>query len=567
MPEESGTIRKPWTGRIRVALAYPNRYAVGMSNLGFQAVYRLFNAHDSVVCERMFLPAPARKTQRLLRSVESGRGPNEFDIIAFSVSFENDYPHLLSLLQQSGLPLAAKDRGAPHPLVVAGGVACLLNPEPIAPFIDCFLLGEAEMIIPGFIGLFDPDADRRQLLRRMARDLPGTYVPALYRPAYHKDGRIASFSPIDEVPAQVTPPWCSDVDPHKAVTAVHTEDTAFAGTHLVEVSRGCPHGCRFCSAGFVYRPPRFRSIARIAEQIAEGRRHTDRIGLVGAAVSDLPDLEHLCRLPEMGDTRISFSSLRADALTPALIGLLKQNRVKTATIAPDAGSERMRQVINKGLTEPRILQAAEDLVRGGIPNLKLYFMIGLPTETDADIQAVIDLCRRIRDTFVEASRPLGRIGTIQVSINSFVPKPVTPFQWAAMDTVNALNRKMKTLRQALNRLPGLSVQAESVKGSAAQALLSRGDRRAADILLDVHGHHGSWAPVRRSRMWEFDFFAHRERSREELLPWQFIDHGITSAFLRREYEKALRAQPSPDCPVHSCSRCGVCSGEAPESAS
>jgi len=563
LPAESGTIRKPWEGRIRVALAYPNRYPVGMSNLGFQTVYRLFNAHDGIVCERVFLPEKSRPAGQRLRTIESGRTLSEFDIIAFSVSFENDYPHILTMLQQSGLPLAAVDRGTPHPLVVAGGVACLLNPEPIAEFIDCFLLGEAEMIINGFMELFDPEADRGELLRRMARNLPGTYVPECYQPDYHADGRLKRFTPADGVPDKVTPPWCPDLDPHPTTTAVHTDQTTFSATHLIEIGRGCTHGCRFCSAGFVYRPPRFRSIDHIAEQITEGRRHGDRIGLVGAAVSDLPDLEHLCRLPGVEAARLSFSSLRADALTPGLIRLLKQNRVKTATIAPDAGSERMRRVINKGLTEPRILQATQDLVSGGIPNLKLYFMIGLPTETDADVQAIIDLCRLIQERFVAASRPRGRIGTIQVSINSFVPKPVTPFQWAAMDTFESLTRKVKRLRQSLQRLPGVNVQVESVKASVVQALLSRGDRRVSDILRQVHEGDGSWAPVRHSRKRDLSFFAHRERSPEEHLPWQFIDHGVTAAFLRREYEKALAAKTSPDCPVHACSRCGACPGDRP----
>ena len=525
-----------------------------MSNLGFQTVYRLFNEVEGVLCERVFLPT---QPQDAPRSVESNQPLDRFHIIAFGVSFENDFPGVLHILERAGLPLAATDRGSPHPLVVAGGVACWLNPEPIAPFIDVFLLGEAEAFIEDFIAAWRPDTPRTDLLLRIATTVAGAYVPAFYDVDYHPDGRIQRFAPTADVPEQICPPHVADLSRHPTRTAVLTDQSSFDDTFLVEIGRGCPHGCRFCSAGFLYRPPRFRDTASLVDTIIKGAQWTRRIGLVGAAVSDLPGLGDLCRSPSLSALRLSFSSLRADALSPALIETLNRNRVKTATIAPDAGSERMRRVINKGLTEPQILAAAEDLVTGGIPNLKLYFMIGLPTETDADIAAIIDLCGAIRERWLAASRRQGRIGTIQVSINSFVPKPVTPFQWAPMEDKGLLTQKIKTLRKALQPVPNTRLKVESLKDSIIQAVLSRGDRRLSGVLnhvLDGKPWQGAFA----AESLNPGFYAHRERTTEEILPWQFIDHGLDAGFLRREYERALASTPSRPCPGDNCSRCGVC---------
>ncbi len=558
-PVERGAIRKPWTQRCRIALVYPNTYRVGMSNLGFQTVYRLFNDLEGVLCERVFLPT---QPHDIPRSVESNQPLERFHIIAFGVSFENDFPGVLHILERAGLPLAATDRGSPHPLVVAGGVACWLNPEPIAPFIDVFLLGEAEVFIGDFVTAWRPDAPRTDLLLRIATTVAGAYVPAFYEVNYHPDGRIQRFAPTADVPERIRPPQVTDLNRHPTRTAVLTGQTSFDDTILVEIGRGCPHGCRFCAAGFLYRPPRFRDTASLVETIRTGAQWTRRIGLVGAAVSDLPGIENLCRIPSLSALRFSFSSLRADALSPTLIETLRKNRVKTATIAPDAGSERMRRVINKGITESQILSAAENLVAGGIPNLRLYFMIGLPTETGGDIVAIIDLCSAIRERWLAASRRQGRIGTIQISINSFVPKPVTPFQWAPMEEKGLLTQKIKILRKAFQPVPNTRVKVESLKDSILQAVLSRGDRRLSGVLKHFRGGkpwHGAFA----AEALNPGFYAHRERALEEILPWQFIDHRLDVGFLRREYARALASTPSPPCPGDNCTRCGVCPLQAP----
>lgn len=555
---ETGTIRKGSQGRIVVVLVYPNTYALGMSNLGFQTVYRLFNRPDHVVCERAFLPDSPQAHRSPITTVESGRAIGDADIIAFSVSFEKDFPHMLSVLAGAGLPLASCDRGTPHPLVLAGGVACFLNPEPVAEFVDCFLLGEAETNLPAFLERFDPAMDRGSLLETLSREVPGIYVPAFYQPAYHPDGTLARFDPIRDVPPIVQSPVLADLSTESTCSTILTPHTEFAGTYLVEVSRGCPHGCRFCSAGYVYRPPRFRPHDQLAACVAEGARQSNAVGLVGAAVSDLPDLPGLCAIPEASQVRLSFSSLRADALTPALIDTLSKRRVKTATIAPDAGSERMRRVINKGVNETQILQATEALVNSGIPNLKLYFMVGLPTETDADVDAIGDLCKKVKDRFLAASRPMGHIGTITVSINPFVPKPVTPFQWAAMFAPAVLRNKVRTIRSALNQVANLRIQAENPKGAYLQALLSRGDRRVAPLLHRAHNLGGNWASAFKSAVPPADFFATRPRALDERLPWGFIDHGIDPVFLAEEYRRALAERPSPPCPAGGCDVCQRC---------
>ncbi|MGD8343010.1 MAG: radical SAM protein [Desulfobacterales bacterium] len=555
---EIGAIHKSWSGRVRIALVYPNRYHVGMSNLGFQSVYRLLNEYDHVVCERAFLPEPSDKQPPAIKTLESGKRLLDTDIIAFSLSFENDYPHILSILDHIGLPLRADRRGDRHPLLIAGGVTSFLNPEPIAAFFDCFFIGEAEAVLPRFLDVFEPGHGRRTILEKIAAEVPGAYIPAFYDVEYHRDGTLADVKPLAAVPAKVKRAYLKDLTDTATCSAILTPDTAFDQTHLIEVARGCPHGCRFCAAGFVYRPPRFRPTPSLAEDIDRASARTDRIGLVGAAVSDLPGLSDLCGQYQDKNLRISFSSLRADGLSPEMLAALRHSQVKTATIAPDAGSERMRKVINKGITEDAILAAADALVANGIPNLKLYFMIGLPTETGADVEAIIRLGKKVKHRFLKASRSQKRIGDITISLNCFVPKPFTPFQWVAMAETAVLKNKIKKIKTELSKVANLRVHADIPRWAYIQGLFSRGDRRVADILSLAHTNKGNWARTLKDVSINPDFYVLRERDLNERLPWDFIDQGIKKTYLQQEYLRALSARPSPACRVDTCNICGIC---------
>ena len=559
---EIGTIRKSWRGRIRIALVYPNRYHVGMSNLGFQSVYRLLNEYDHVVCERAFLPETSPPQTTPPKTFESGKRLSDTDVIAFSLSFENDYPHILSILEKIGLPLRADQRRDQDPLLIAGGVTSFLNPEPISAFFDCFLIGEAEAMLPRFLEDFKPRNNKRAALKTIARNVPGAYVPAFYSVDYKPDGTIASFDPLEDVPPTVQRTYLQDLDRTATCSAILTPDTTFDRTYLVEVGRGCPRGCRFCSAGFIYRPPRFRPISLLAENIDQGISLTDRIGLVGSAVSDLPGIGDLCGQYLDKEIRISFSSLRADGLSRELLSALKHSNVKTATIAPDAGSERMRKVINKGISEEAIVTAADALIANGIPNLKLYFMIGLPTETADDVEAIIRLCKKIRHRFLKSSRSQKRIGEITISLNCFVPKPFTPFQWVAMDEVGLLKKKIQKMKKELKKVSNMRIHSDIPRWAYIQALFSRGDRKVADILQLAHTHKGNWAQTLKATSVNPDFYVLRNRDVDEQLPWDFIDQGIKKSFLQQEFKQALKAQPSPACRVDTCNICGVCNQES-----
>jgi radical SAM superfamily enzyme YgiQ (UPF0313 family) len=557
-PVETGAVRKAWADQIKIGLFYPNRYALAMSNLGYQTLYHLLNQESDVICERFLVDDLARLPSVTLRSRESRRPPRDFDMLAFSIAFENDYPYILQLLGASGLPLQARHRDTQAPLVLAGGVAVMLNPEPLAPFFDLFLIGEAEAFLPAFLECYRGANDRRKLLERVAYAVPGAYVPCLYHPVYRPGGPLATMTVADRRLARIKLPR-ADVGRLPTATAIMTADTVFPDTCLIEVSRGCPHGCRFCSAGYVYRPPRYRHPEFLEHCLHDAARTSRRVGLVGAAVSDYPGIGALCGKVADMNLRLSFSSLRADALTDELLSVLRTNQTKTATIAPEAGSPRLRAVINKGLTEEDILVAVERLVEAGIPRLKLYFMIGLPTETNDDLAAIVDICQKAQAVFLAASRRMKRIGRITVNATPFVPKPSTPFQWAGMTPLRVLKKRLRFLNRNLRRLANVRFQHESPREAYFQALMARGDRRVGDFLRHQHRTGDRWLQTLPAGLVDADFFTLRERPADEVLPWDFIDTGVRKDFLWQEFQRALAGRASAPCPPEqSCQRCGAC---------
>lgn len=561
---------------VRVALVYPNTYYVGMSNLGFQTVCRLINQVKDTVCERAFLPErkvppeckvplPNRRTSQI-RTIESNSLLTDFDIVAFSLSYENDYINLIGILEAAGIPVWSRERGASHPLVVAGGVACMLNPEPVADFLDCILIGEAEGLLPRFFSVFSEHTgqmDKTALLKTMAQNVPGAYIPEFYQTEYNPDGTIRTFKPIADVPEKIRRVCLDDLSETNTHSAILTPDTVFSDTFLIETARGCPRGCRFCGAGYVYRPPRFRAIQSLSDCIGKLAAPAEKIGLVGAAVSDLVGISDLCNAIIPENPRISLSSLRADSVTPELAAVLRQSGTKTATIAPEAGSQRMRDVINKGLSEPDILNTADCLVSNGIPNLRLYFMIGLPTETMEDVDAIVGLCERIKSVFLQSSRPQKRIGQITVSLNAFVPKPWTPFQWAGMDELAVLKKKTKRIKRGLKSLPNVNFQSEPPRQAQIQAILARGGRNISELLYRAFKNQGNWPKTLKEVDFDMNTVS-REREPDEIFPWDFIDHGINKVFLKNEYARARKGKPTRPCKTdsESCNACGVC-GKSP----
>jgi radical SAM superfamily enzyme YgiQ (UPF0313 family) len=549
LSSEVGTIRKPHGGRLRVALAFPNTYFVGMSNLGLQTVYRLFNDLDGVVCERVFLPPKQELAARLasgapLRTIESNTLVRDFDVFAFSVSFEWDYTNVISMLRLARIPVRAGQRTGLDPLIVIGGAVTFVNPEPLASFADVIAAGEGEVLIPSLMEAIEAATDRPDLLHRLAT-MRGFYVPSFYDVRYNPDGTLAAFEPKPNTGAppavrKAAVKTTDALDP--PATVIFTPDTEFGSRFLVEVVRGCANLCRFCWAGYNYLPVRAFPADRILELARAARPHATRAGLVSIALCDHPEIERiLAGLLELGYA-ISPASLRLDDLTEPIVRMLHQSGERSITIAPETGSDRLRRVINKTVTNAEILEKADLIFANGIENLKLYFMLGLPTETDEDVTAIRQLVGALRDTMVRHARPKGRIGRIVASVNPLIPKPGTAYQWLPMEDPAVTDRKAKRLRSLVADLDNVYFNIKSERHSYYQALLSLGDRRVAPAIEAAERNGGNWRAAVAESGVDADFFIFRDRSADRVLPWDIIDGGMKDSFFRGEFEKALNAE-------------------------
>ena len=549
LSKEVGYVRKPHGGKLRVALAFPNTYFVGMSNLGLQTVYKLFNAEDDIVCERVFLPPKTELAEQLasgapLVTIESQTPVRDFDVFAFSVSFEWDYTNVLTMLRLAGIPGRAAARTHRDPLIVIGGAVTFVNPEPLALFADVIAAGEGEVLIPSLLGAFNAAADRGDLLRRLAQER-GFYIPSFYDIRYAANQTIEAFVPRDGTGA---PPVVRKAalkttdasDPPS--TMIFTPETEFGSRFLIEVVRGCANLCRFCWAGYNYLPVRAFPKDRILELARNARAHSAKAGLVSIALCDHPDIEEiLTSLVDMGYS-ISPASLRLDDLTPVIMGLLRKSGERTVTIAPEVGSDRLRRVINKTVTNDEILAAAELIFSSGMENLKLYYMIGLPTETDEDLVAMRDLTLQLREIMLKHARGRGHIGRIVGSVNPLVPKPGTAYQWLPMEDDKSIDRKIKRVRSLLSDIDNVYINVKSERHSFYQALMSLGDRRVAPAIEAAERNGGNWRAAVAETGVDADFFVFRDRTADTILPWDIIDGGMKASFFHAEFDKGLREE-------------------------
>ena len=545
--QEKTTIKISTGARIRIALAFPNTYYVGMSNLGFQTIYRLFNLCPDISCERVFLPdlsGPEKyKTRRTITSIETGRNLSSFHVIAFSLSFENDYINILTMLNLAGIHLLQKQRSRTTPLIIGGGIAAFLNPEPIADFFDLFLIGEAEKTALEFIDVLKQH-HHSKLWNKPSPEIfsriNGVYVPSAYNIKFDTNSLVSKITPEQGFPDKIHASKISDLDSFTGSSCVTTPDTEFSDMALLEISRGCPRHCRFCAAGSVYKPFRIRSKTALIREINSMLSSHNKIGVLGSAVSDHPDLQAIIShiISEAG--QVSISSLRADSLTMEIVELLKKSNHKNFTIAPEAGSERLRRIIRKDLTDKEIFRAIKILAAHNVTSIKLYFIIGLPGEDEEDITAIINLTKQIKNTYYIEKKGEKYLHHITVSITPFVPKPFTPFQWHSYENISSLKQKIKTISRGLKKEKKIAVSWDPPKWGYIHTLLSRGDRRVGKIILSAFEKKRNWTEAFRESDINPDFYVYRKRSFEEILPWDFIDHGIDKNKLWEEYKEALQ---------------------------
>ena len=545
----------------KVAIVYPNTYFVGMSNLGLHIIYEEINLHPSSVCERIFLPEKKEldvydKTKTPLMSVETQRPMHQFDVVAFDVTFEMDYFHIPLMLRYGRVPVMSEDRTGFDPIVIAGGPCATFNPEPFADFIDAFIIGEGEGIVTAVLERIrkgrENGESREETIAGLAQ-IDGVYVPVLYTPQYDDNDRFLGYDIAEGAPKIIRrhfEPLTSGGE-----TVIATNFTEFGAMYIIEVARGCGRHCRFCMAGYCFRVPRVRPLDILKEGVDRAEKLGKKVGLMGAAISDYPEVDELVTYIRSKDMRYSCASLRADSLTQAVVDGLAESGQKTITIAPETGSERLRRVINKGISEENLRTAAQLSAKSGIQHMRLYIMIGLPTETDEDIDAIIGLAERTQAHMAE----VGCKGRLTLSINPFIPKPFTPFQWMAMDHQKSVEKKLQYIKKSLQKNRRIEVLVESPKEAYIQGVLARGDRRLGKVLAACALDRGSKSfksEMKRAGL-DMDDCNYRERKFEDYLPWSHLDMGLRNGYLEQEWQRAVDEAYTPPC-MEGCKRCGVC---------
>ena len=576
---EWNAILKDWDKiRIRIALAYPDIYEIGMSNIALPILYELLNSQSDVLAERVYTPwvdmeAIMKREGIPLFSLESKRPLKDFDIIGFSLGYELTYTNVLNMLYLAQIPALASERNDSHPVVIAGG-SCVLNPEPMADFIDFFVIGDGEEVLLELLDSFrdwkGKGASKKELLRQVAT-IPGIYVPSLYQVEYHADGLIKSITPTvaqakpsiqRRIVNKLPPPQTKPVVPY--IEVIHDRG-------VVEIQRGCSRGCRFCQAGIIYRPVRERPQQEVVEAVGEliDNCGYNEVSLLSLSTSDYPGIDELVtslsRQYQNQNLAFSLPSLRINSFSIKLMGSLPTRKKTGLTFAPEAGSERLRRIINKSTPEDEILKTAATAFDRGWTGLKLYFMLGLPTETTEDIEDIIRLVDKIRSLGMKTK---GTSPQVRISLSTFVPKPHTPFQWVAQESEEKLNSKHEQLKLGLRR-KGTKPSWQDPKVSLLEAVFSRGDRRLSKVIYRAwqlgctfdawseHFNYDRWLQAFNESGLEPSFYAHRERPLDEFLPWAHIDIGVTTAFLKREYKRALEDKETPDCRLSACNTCGL----------
>ena len=545
----------------KVAIVYPNTYFVGMSNLGLHIIYEEINLHPSSVCERIFLPEKKEldaydKTKTPLMSVETQRPMHQFDVVAFDVTFEMDYFHIPLMLRHGRVPVTSEARTGFDPIVIAGGPCATFNPEPFADFIDAFIIGEGEGIVTAVLERIrkgrENGESREETISALAQ-IDGVYVPVLYTPQYDDNKRFVGYDIAEGAPKIIRrhfEPLTSGGE-----TVIATNFTEFGAMYIIEVARGCGRHCRFCMAGYCFRVPRVRPLDILKEGVDRAEKLGKKVGLMGAAISDYPEVDELVTYIRSKDMRYSCASLRADSLTQAVVDGLAESGQKTITIAPETGSERLRRVINKGISEENLRTAAQLSAKSGIQHMRLYIMIGLPTETDEDIDAIVGLAERTQAHMAE----VGCKGRLTLSINPFIPKPFTPFQWMAMDHQKSVEKKLQYIKKSLQKNRRIEVLVESPKEAYIQGVLARGDRRLGKVLAACALDRGSksFKSEMKKAGLDMDDCNYRERKFEDYLPWSHLDMGLRNGYLEQEWQRAVDEAYTPPC-MEGCKRCGVC---------